>query len=79
MPAVDYRMPDGLIPDELTAVLAAALASPRSVGMDVTIYNPRLDDEARTGGTILAKVINSALQSIPRSRRQRRSTGSVLR
>jgi arginase len=77
MPAVDYRMPDGLTPDELTTVLAAALASPRSVGLDVTIYNPRLDDEARTGGTILAKVLNSALQPIPRSRRQRRSTGSA--
>jgi arginase family enzyme len=28
MPAVDYRMPGGLQPDELTDALAVALASP---------------------------------------------------
>src|SRR5919108_417970 len=34
MPAVDYRMPDGLWPEELTAALPVVLASPRAVGME---------------------------------------------
>ena len=43
MPAVDYRLPGGLAWDELTTVLRAAMAPQRAVGLDVTIYNPKLD------------------------------------
>jgi len=43
MPAVDYRMTDGLDFDELADVLAAAVASGRAVGIDITIFNPNLD------------------------------------
>jgi arginase len=43
MPAVDYRMTDGLDFDELTDVLRAAISSGRAVGLNVTIYNPNLD------------------------------------
>jgi arginase len=43
MPAVDYRLPDGLRWDELAAVLRAARNSGRAVGMHVTIFNPALD------------------------------------
>jgi arginase len=43
MPAVDYRLPGGLSWDELRAVLRAARASARAVGLDITIYNPALD------------------------------------
>jgi arginase len=43
MPAVDYRMTDGLDPDELVAVLQAAIGSGRAVGLDITIFNPNLD------------------------------------
>jgi arginase len=45
MPAVDYRMPDGLSASELVAVLQAAVRSGRAVGMHVTIFNPRLDSD----------------------------------
>jgi arginase len=45
MPAVDYRMPDGLSWDELAAVLRAAVASGRAVGIEVTIFNPKLDPD----------------------------------
>jgi arginase len=45
MPAVDYRMPDGLTWDELAASLRAALATGRAIGLEVTIYNPRLDPD----------------------------------
>lgn len=44
MPAVDYRMPDGLRWDELTVILQRAILSGRAIGIDITIYNPRLDE-----------------------------------
>ena len=34
MPAVDYRMPDGLWPEELAGALSVALASPSAIGME---------------------------------------------
>ncbi len=43
MPAVDYRLPDGLAWDDLVTTLGAAVASGRVVGIDITIFNPRLD------------------------------------
>jgi arginase len=43
MPAVDYRMTDGLDFDELAEVLRAAVASGRAVGINITIFNPNLD------------------------------------
>jgi arginase len=43
MPAVDYRMPDGLRFDELTTLLRAAVGSGRALGIDITIFNPKLD------------------------------------
>ncbi len=45
MPAVDYRNPDGLDWDESARVLHAADATGRLVGMQVTIYNPKLDGD----------------------------------
>jgi arginase len=50
MPAVDYRMPDGLTFDELATVLRGAVAGGRMVGIDITIFNPALDP----GGAIAA-------------------------
>lgn len=47
MPAVDYRLPDGLSWDELSGVLRAAVASPRAVGLEITIFNPSLDPDGR--------------------------------
>jgi arginase len=43
MPAVDYRMTDGLDFEELAAVLRTAVASGRAVGINITIFNPNLD------------------------------------
>ncbi len=43
MPAVDYRMPDGLSWNELSTALRVALESGRAVGTNVTIFNPKLD------------------------------------
>jgi arginase len=49
MPAVDYRIPDGLSWDELRTVLEVALASGRAVGIEITIYNPALDASGASG------------------------------
>jgi arginase len=58
MPAVDYRMPDGLSWDELAAVLRAFLSSGRAVGINITIFNPKLDGDgsiARAFTEVLAR------------------------
>ncbi|MFD9408669.1 arginase family protein [Streptomyces sp. NPDC059989] len=52
MPAVDYRIPGGLTWSELETVLSTALADERALGLDVTIFNPRLDP----GGSIAARL-----------------------
>lgn len=49
MPAVEFRIPGGLSRDELAAVLRIALASGKAVGLEVTIYNPRLDEDGSAG------------------------------
>ena len=62
MPAVDYRLPDGLSWEELTTTLRIAIQSGRAVGLEVTIYNPKLDPGGE-GARGLAKVIGDALAS----------------
>jgi arginase len=46
MPAVDYRLPDGMSWEELERTLHAALATGRAVGLELTIYNPKLDADS---------------------------------
>ena len=53
MPAVDYRMPDGLSWDELTSILRATVATNRAVGIDITIFNPRLDIDGTIAGVFV--------------------------
>ena len=60
MPAVDFRLPGGLSPDELHTVVTKALASGRAVGIEVTIYNPQLDPQ-RHAGRLLANLLADAL------------------
>ncbi len=60
MPAVDFRLPDGLAPRELETVLKTALDSGRAVGLEVTIYNPELDSDGRAG-QLLTDVLVHAL------------------
>jgi arginase len=54
VPAVDYRLPGGLGWEELTALLKTLLASGRAIGMDITIFNPRLD----VGGAIARRLVS---------------------
>jgi arginase len=45
MPAVDYRLPDGLRMEEVSAILRALLATGQAAGISVTIFNPTLDSD----------------------------------
>lgn len=49
MPAVDYRIPDGLTWDELRETLTIALSTGKVVGLEIAIYNPLLDHDGRAG------------------------------
>ncbi len=60
MPAVDYRLPDGFSWSDVTSILRQALASGRAVGLEVTIYNPALDEDG-TAGRELTDVLVGAL------------------
>jgi arginase len=59
MPAVDYRMPQGLSWEELEAVLRQATSGGHAVGLDVTIYNPRLDPDRRAGRGLVQAIANA--------------------
>jgi arginase len=45
LPAVDYRMPNGLDWQEVRDLVRPLAQSPSVIGMDVTIYNPSLDPD----------------------------------
>lgn len=54
MPAVDYRMSDGLDFDELVTILQTAIRSGRAVGLDLTIFNPNLDPNRTIARNLIA-------------------------
>jgi arginase len=60
MPAVDYRMPDGLTYDELSRVLKLLIASGKAVGMTVTIFNPNYDHD----GSIALGFVDSIVKGL---------------
>jgi arginase len=60
MPAVDSPDPDGLAIDEVRRLLRTLVASPRCVGLQLTIYDPDLDPEARCA-RVLADLIEHVL------------------
>jgi arginase len=59
MPAVEYRLPDGLSWAELATVLRVAVDSRRAVGLEVTVYNPRLDPDGASGRGLTATLIEA--------------------
>lgn len=62
MPAVDYRLPGGLTPAELSDILAALLARPGATGMTVAILNPTLDPGGEAT-RLLVRVLATAFSS----------------
>ena len=67
MPAVDFRLPGGLSPEELRRTLEIALASGMAVGLEVAIYNPLLDRDGRAGRALTGVLIEALCAPAPRS------------
>jgi arginase len=57
MPAVDYRLPDGLSWDELTVVLQLAVMTGHAVGIEVTIFNPTLDPDGHIAHALVDALV----------------------
>jgi arginase len=70
MPAVDYRMPGGLQWDELSTILRTALASGKALGIDITIFNPKLDKD----GSIARRFVEALGEGLSGISYQRRAT-----
>jgi arginase len=62
MPAVDYRLPDGLSWAELMTVLHAAVAFDHAIGLDVTIFNPLLDSSNRLAFRLVDVLAEALIQ-----------------
>lgn len=60
MPAVDYRMPGGLSWEELATVLQVTIASGRAIGLNITIFNPKLDSD----GSIAAAFVDTLVKGL---------------
>ncbi|UNO39236.1 arginase family protein [Streptomyces sp. MST-110588] len=60
MPAVDSPDPGGLLTGELHDLLAPLAASPRCVGLNLTIYDPDRDPDG-AGAVLLADLLESVL------------------
>ena len=62
MPAVDYRLggDGGLSFNELSELLKTLIASGHAVGIDITIFNPRLDLD----GSITRRFVSSLVQGL---------------
>jgi arginase len=60
MPAVDYRMPGGLSWEELATILQVAIASGQAIGLNITIFNPKLDSD----GSIAAAFVDALVKGL---------------
>jgi arginase len=59
MPAVDHHHPGGLTWKEAVIVLRSILQTPRVAGLDVTIFNPRLDPDGALANRLAALIAGS--------------------
>ncbi|MEX2297444.1 MAG: arginase family protein [Dongiaceae bacterium] len=61
MPAVDYRMKDGLSVGECVEIIRRARQTGRMCGIDMTIFNPTLDWDG-SGARLLVDLLGAALK-----------------
>ena len=59
MPAVDSRVPGGLSYEALVQLLRPLLASPRALGVELTIYDPDRDPEGSVGRAFTAALVEA--------------------
>lgn len=65
MPAVDYRLPDGLRWDEVETILRAAMGSGRALGIDITIFNPTLDADGSIARRFVDTIARGLTEELP--------------
>jgi arginase len=63
MPAGDHHHPGGLTWEEAVSVLRSILQTPRVAGLDVTIFNPRLDPDGALANRLAALIAGSVASS----------------
>jgi arginase len=63
MPAVDYRLEDGLDFFELSELLRILISSHRAVGMSITIFNPKLDLDGSIARNFVSSILSGLLSS----------------
>ncbi len=68
MPAVDYRHPGGITWQEAAEILGGLLTSDRARGLEVTIFNPRLDPDASIAQRLSDLITNTVLRRAARRR-----------
>jgi arginase len=66
MPAVDYRLPDGLAWSELETVLRLAIESGQAVGVELTIFNPTHDADGSIARALVDCLARSLTNGPPR-------------
>jgi arginase len=65
MPAVDYRLADGLSWEQRSGVLGGAIANPRALGLEVTIFNPALDASGKIARNLVDCLVAGLLRGPP--------------
>jgi arginase len=63
MPAVDYRMEDGLDLSESSKVLRILISSQYAVGMSITIFNPKLDVDGSIARNFVSSIVSGLRSS----------------
>jgi len=74
MPAVEYRLADGLGWDEMHSILTVALSSGRAVGLELSIYNPALDEDGQAGRNLTDMLVGALGTSASSPRVTKRSS-----
>jgi arginase len=60
MPAVEYRLPGGLKWEDISELLRILIASGKAVGMDITVFNPKLDPD----GSIARRLVSTLVAGL---------------
>jgi arginase len=63
MPAVDYRHPGGITWEEAAELLGGLLASDEARGVEITIFNPRLDPDGSMARRLSHLIAGSVLRA----------------
>ncbi len=61
MPAVDYRLVDGLSFSDVSELLRVLISTRRAVGMTITIFNPHLDIDGSIANEFVLSIVSGLL------------------